>query len=110
MSMTLVELDQEVRSLELAVQALRVKVDHLLAQTEEIEADGQPQVSAEILASENRWQTTIHRLVRMLLGLEEDQPFDPASVPSATEIREQMTQYIPEEERFSDLIVAMREE
>ena len=98
------------RSLELAVQASRVQVDHLLAQTEEIEADGQPHVSAAILVSAQRRQNSTHLLVRMLLGLEEDQPFDPASVPSATEIREQMTQYIPEEERFSDLIVAMREE
>lgn len=110
MSMTPVELNQEVRTLELAVQALRVKVDHLLAQTEEIETDGQPHVSAEVLAHEKRWQATIHQLVRALLGLEDDQAFDPASIPSAAEIREQMRQYIPEEESFSNLIVAMREE
>jgi len=110
MSMTPVELNQEVRTLELAIQALRVKVDYLLAQAEEIEADGQPHVSAEVLAYEKDWQVAIHQLIRELLGLEDHQAFDPASVPSAAEIREQMTQYIPEEEKFSDLIVVMREE
>jgi hypothetical protein len=110
MSVTLTELDQELRTLELAIQSLRAKVDYLLTQTEEIKADGQPQVSAEVLVREKRWQATIHHLIRVLLGLEDDQAFDPASVPSAAEIREQMTQHIPEEEKFSDLIVAMREE
>lgn len=110
MSMTLTELDQEIHTLELAIQSLRAKVDYLLTQTQEIEADGQPQVTAEVLAHEKRWQVTIHQLICVLLGLEDDQAFDPASVPSAAEIREQMTQYIPEEEKFSNLIVAMREE
>ncbi len=41
--MTLAELDREVRSLELAVYALRAKVDHLLAQAQEIEGNGRPQ-------------------------------------------------------------------
>jgi len=54
MSMTPVELNQEVRTLELTIQALRVKVDYLLTQTEEIEVDGQPHVSVEVLAHEKR--------------------------------------------------------
>lgn len=40
--MTVVELDQELRILELAIQALRAKVDYLLAQTRGIETDGYP--------------------------------------------------------------------
>jgi len=108
--MTPAKLDQEVRRLELAIQALRVKVDYLLTQTKAAEANGQPRLSAEGFAPEQRWHATIHHLVRALFGLEDEQAFDPASVPSAAAIREQMTQYIPEEERFSDLIVAMREE
>jgi len=40
MAMTLIELDQELRILELAIQALRAKVDYLLAQTRKIETDG----------------------------------------------------------------------
>ena len=43
MAITLIELDQELRILELAIQALRAKVDYLLAQTRKIETDGRLQ-------------------------------------------------------------------
>lgn len=65
---------------------------------------------AQALEHKERWEAGIDQLIREVLGLEDDQPLDPATVPSADEIRREMGQYIPEDEKFSDLIVAMREE
>jgi len=65
---------------------------------------------AQGLKQKERWQTGIDHLISDMLGLRGDQPFDPAAVPSANEIRRQMSRYIPKSEKLSDLIVAMREE
>jgi len=65
---------------------------------------------AEALKHKERWQTGIDQLISEVLGLEGDQAFDPAAVPSANEIRRQMSRYIPKSEKLSDLIVSMREE
>jgi len=65
---------------------------------------------AEALKRKERWQTGIDKLISEVLGLGGDQPFDPAAVPSADEIRRRMSRHIPESEKLSDLVVAMREE
>ena len=65
---------------------------------------------AEALKQKQKWQTNIDRLIRDLLGLKGDQLVDPGIIPSAEEIRKEMNRYIPESEKLSDLITAMREE
>ena len=57
---------------------------------------------AEALQRRREWQENIDRLIREVLGLQPDQPFDPAMVPSAEAIRAEMTRYIPFEEKLSD--------
>ncbi|MEI9476370.1 MAG: hypothetical protein WCO26_07315 [Deltaproteobacteria bacterium] len=64
----------------------------------------------EALKQKHRWQASIDELIREVLGLKSDQPFDPSAVPSAEEIRKEMSRYIPENEKLSDLLIALREE
>jgi|GEM_PF-6038889 uncharacterized protein (UPF0335 family) len=64
----------------------------------------------EALERNQRWQASIDQLIREMLELKADHSFDPATVPSADEIRNEMNRYIPEGESLSDLIIAMREE
>lgn len=65
---------------------------------------------AEASEHMNRWQAGIDHLIREVLGLKGDQPLDPATVLSADEIRKEMNRYIPEDQKFCDLIVDMRQE
>jgi len=65
---------------------------------------------AEALKQKHKWEASINELVREVLGLKGDKPLDPATVPSAEEIRKEMNRYIPENEKLSDLVTAMREE
>jgi len=65
---------------------------------------------AEALKQKHRWEASINELVREVLGLKGDKLLDPATVPSAEEIRKEMNRYIPENEKLSDLLTAMREE
>ena len=65
---------------------------------------------AEALKRKERWQTSVDRLISELLGLAGEQLVDPAAVPSADEIRRRMSSHIPESEKLSDLIIAMRGE
>ena len=65
---------------------------------------------AEVLKQKQKWQTNIDRLIRDVLGLKGEQLVDPGIIPSAEEIRKEMNRYIPESEKLSDLVTAMREE
>lgn len=65
---------------------------------------------AEALERRQKWQASIDQLIREVLELKADQPFDPATVPSVDEIRDEINRDIPEGESLSDLIIAMREE
>jgi hypothetical protein len=65
---------------------------------------------SEALKQKQKWRTSIDQLIRDTLGLKEDQPLNPGMIPSAEEIRREMNRYIPETEKLSDLIIAMREE
>jgi hypothetical protein len=67
-------------------------------------------VYEEVLARRQRWQESIQRTIRTVLGLGDTDPFDPDTVLSAAEIRAQMSEHLPYEEKLSGLIVAMREE
>ncbi len=53
------------------------------------------------------WQNSIDRLLREMAGLRENEPLD---IPSAQEIREEISKHIPPDVKLSDEIVAMREE
>ena len=64
---------------------------------------------SEALKQKQRWRTNIDQLIRDILGLKNDQSLDPAAIPSAEQIRKEMSRYIPESEKLSDLIVVMRE-
>ena len=64
----------------------------------------------EALEHRERWQASIDHLILEVLGLKGDQPLDPATVPSVNEISQEMNRYIPENEKLSDLIIAMRKE
>lgn len=65
---------------------------------------------AEALKQKQRWEASINELLREVLNLKGDKPLDPDTVPSAEEIRKEMNRYIPENEKLSDLLTAMREE
>lgn len=65
---------------------------------------------AEAHARREQWRAGIEQLVREILELEEDHLRDPSAVPSAAEIRAEISQNIPPEEKFSDIVIAMREE
>ena len=65
---------------------------------------------SEALKQKQKWRTNIDQLIRDILGLKDDQSLDPGTIPSAEEIRKEMSQYIPESEKLSDLISVMREE
>ncbi|RMF28456.1 MAG: hypothetical protein D6759_15810 [Chloroflexi bacterium] len=65
---------------------------------------------AEALRRRRERQADIDQLICDVLGLPADQPFDPATVPSAEEIRAEMARYIPFEEKLSDWITSIREE
>ncbi len=67
-------------------------------------------VYEETFIQRQRWQAIIRQTIRRLLGLGEDEAFDPDTVLSAAEIRVQMSEHVPYEEKLSSLIVAMREE
>jgi len=54
--------------------------------------------------------STSQRLHLLRLGLKGEQLVDPGIIPSAEEIRKEMNRYIPESEKLSDLVTAMREE
>ncbi len=64
----------------------------------------------EAHARREEWRAGIEELVREILELEEGQPRYPNAVPSAAEIRAEISQSIPPEEKFSDIVIAMREE
>jgi len=67
-------------------------------------------VYEEVLARRRRWRDIIQRTIRMALGLGDSDAFDPTTVLSAAEIRVQISEHLPYEERLSSLVVAMREE
>jgi len=67
-------------------------------------------VYEEVLTRRRRWQEIVQRTIRTILGLGDTDPFDPTTVPSAAEIRVQISQHLPYEEKLSSLVVAMREE
>lgn len=83
---------------------------HAQAPAEPITAPALLKAYVEALERKQRWQASIDQLIHEMLGLKADQTFDPATVPSADEIRNEMNRYIPEGESLSDLIIAMREE
>lgn len=47
-----------------------------------------------------QWQAGLDQIVRDILGLATDQPLDPATVPSAAEIRTEMSQTLPQDEKL----------
>ncbi len=83
---------------------------HARVPAEPITAPAMLKAYVEALERKQRWQASIDQLIREMLGLKADQSFDPATVLSANEIRDEMNRYIPESESLSDLIIAMREE
>lgn len=67
-------------------------------------------VYEEALTQRQRWQDMIQQTIRMVLGLSDAERFDSDEVLSAAEIRLQMSEHLPYEEKLSSLVVAMREE
>lgn len=64
----------------------------------------------EAQSRRDQWQASVDQLVRDMLGLRADEALDPASVPSAAEIRAEISRNVPQDEKLSDMVVAMREE
>ncbi|HID63402.1 MAG TPA: hypothetical protein EYP49_11780 [Anaerolineae bacterium] len=65
---------------------------------------------AEALGRKSRWQESIDRLIRDVLNLDADYPLETVVIPSAQQIRQQLAEYLPFEDKLSDLIVSLREE
>ncbi len=65
---------------------------------------------AEALGRKSRWQESIDRLIRDVLSLDADYPLETVVIPSAQQIRQQLGEYLPFEDRLSDLVVSLREE
>ena len=65
---------------------------------------------SEALKQKQKWRTSIDQLIRDILGLKNDQSLDPGTIPTAEEIRKEMSRYISEGEKLSDLVAVMREE
>ena len=65
---------------------------------------------AEALGRKSRWQESIDRLIRNVLNLDADYPLEKIAVPSAQQIRQQLAEYLPADDKLSGLIVSLREE
>ncbi len=65
---------------------------------------------AEALSQKGRWQESIDRLIRDVLNLDADYPLETMAIPSAQQIRQQLGEYLPSDDKLSDLIVSLREE
>ena len=65
---------------------------------------------AEALKKKQQWQSNIDELIHEVLGLKGDQPINLSEIPSTEKICSEMARYIPENEKLSDLAIAMREE
>jgi len=65
---------------------------------------------AEALNRKERWQASIDRLIRDVLSLDADYPLEKIAIPSAQQIRQQLGEYLPSDDKLSDLIVSLREE
>lgn len=63
----------------------------------------------EALKQKQKWQASIDELIRVVLDLGYGQSLDPGRIPSAEEIRKEMTHYIPENEKLSDVLITIRE-
>jgi hypothetical protein len=65
---------------------------------------------AEALSQKGKWQESIDKLIRDVLNLEADYPLETMTIPSAHQIRQQLEEYLPSDDKLSDLIVSLREE
>ncbi len=65
---------------------------------------------AEALTQKARWQERIDRLIRDVLNLDADYSLETMAIPSARQIRQQLEEYLPSDDKLSDLVVSLREE
>lgn len=65
---------------------------------------------AEALGRKSRWQESIDRLIRDVLNLDTDYPLERVAIPSARQIRQRLAEYLPSDDKLSNLIVSLREE
>lgn len=63
-----------------------------------------------LVGSQRVWQDTVDQLLHQILGLTEDESMDLSTIPSACEVREELSRYIPHGHKLSDEIIAMRDE
>lgn len=62
---------------------------------------------AATVSERRRWEASVQRTVRVLLGMSDDAAL--AAIPSASEIRTQMRRYLPYTTNLSEQVIRERE-